>query len=54
MTDDKADIFISYAHLDNAPQMEDKEGWVTKFHKYLEPRLKTILGKKSLKIWRDI
>lgn len=52
MSNERADIFISYAHQDNMGLYED-EGWVTKFHRHLEQRLKTILGDKQLKIWRD-
>lgn len=57
MPQNQADIFISYAHLDNTGSMDEvdnpKEGWVSKFHQHLEPRLKTILGSKDVKIWRD-
>lgn len=57
MSDNQADIFISYAHLDNKGILDDSpeadNGWVSKFHKHLEPRLKTILGDKKIKIWRD-
>lgn len=30
------DIFISYAHIDDAPLMTGEEGWVSKFHQSLE------------------
>ncbi|MGK7907821.1 MAG: TIR domain-containing protein [Synechococcus sp.] len=46
------DVFISYAHIDNQPLLEDSKGWVTRFHHILETRLAQLLGAKA-KIWRD-
>ncbi|MEM9567130.1 MAG: toll/interleukin-1 receptor domain-containing protein [Cyanobacteria bacterium P01_E01_bin.34] len=46
------DVFISYAHIDNEPLLEDSKGWVTRFHKILEKRLAQFMGVKP-KIWRD-
>ena len=46
------DVFISYAHIDNQPLLEDSKGWVTRFHRILETRLAQLLGAKP-KIWRD-
>lgn len=46
------DIFISYAHIDDAPLMTGEEGWVAKFHQSLEVLIRQILG-DAPKIWRD-
>jgi len=46
------DIFISYAHIDNAPPPDKKDGWVTFFHTALQVRLRQLLG-AELAIWRD-
>jgi len=46
------DLFISYAHVDNLPTPDDSEGWVTRFHKYLEAYLSQSLGEEA-KVWRD-
>ena len=46
------DIFISYAHLDNQPLIEDAEGWVSQFHRAVEVRVDQLIGKK-LSVWRD-
>ncbi|MDJ0701911.1 MAG: TIR domain-containing protein [Leptolyngbyaceae cyanobacterium MO_188.B28] len=48
------DIFISYAHLDNAPlPLDDRtQGWVSNFHTCLDAFLGEYLGRKP-KIWRD-
>jgi len=45
-TDTIFDIFISYAHGDN------KQGWVTQFHKKLEDRLTVVQGREP-HIFRD-
>lgn len=49
------DIFISYAHIDNAPLAKNQEGWVTFFHTALQARLRQWLGVSNdvLVIWRD-
>lgn len=44
-------IFISYAHVDNK-RTPDSDGWVTRFHEYLESYLSMNLGSEA-KIWRD-
>ncbi|MEL7086630.1 MAG: TIR domain-containing protein [Cyanobacteria bacterium J06597_1] len=46
------DVFISYAHIDNQPLLEESKGWVTRFHRILETRLAQLIGAKP-KIWRD-
>jgi hypothetical protein len=46
------DIFISYAHIDNEPLVEEYPGWVTAFHRVLEKRLRQLLGEEP-SIWRD-
>ena len=46
------DLFISYAHLDNAPLFDSDQGWVDLLHKRLEIRLAQLLGEKP-RIWRD-
>ncbi len=45
-------LFISYAHVDNLPTPDDDQGWVTRFHKYLEAYLSQNMGEEA-KIWRD-
>lgn len=46
------DIFISYAHADNEPLVEDYPGYISTFVQTLERRLKAKLG--NLSVWRDI
>ncbi|MBS1809643.1 MAG: TIR domain-containing protein [Acidobacteria bacterium] len=46
------EIFISYAHADNAPLAEGLEGWVDLFHERLRIRLRQLLG-RDVPIWRD-
>ncbi|WP_263383610.1 toll/interleukin-1 receptor domain-containing protein [Granulicella arctica] len=46
------DLFISYAHIDNAPLAAMQEGWVTRFHLSLTSLLSMRLGKQA-RIWRD-
>jgi hypothetical protein len=48
----KYDLFISYAHLDNEPDIPDAEGWVKYFHYTLEKRLTKRLGREA-NIFRD-
>jgi hypothetical protein len=52
MSDSDYDLFISYAHIDNAPLGQQSEGWVSTFHKNLEMRLGQLLGRKP-RIWID-
>ncbi len=44
-------LFISYAHIDNLSP-DNSEGWVTRFHKYLETYLSQSMGEEA-KVWRD-
>jgi hypothetical protein len=46
------DIFISYAHLDNASLSDGRDGWVSAFEADLSALLAGRLGKKPT-IWRD-
>jgi hypothetical protein len=43
--------FISYGHTDNIPT-PDEDGWVTRFHKFLNAYLSAELG-EAARIWRD-
>jgi uncharacterized protein YijF (DUF1287 family) len=44
----KWDLFLSYAHVDNA------EGWVERFHKQLAVKLDQLGGRAGeIQIWRD-
>jgi hypothetical protein len=45
-------LFISYAHLDNAPLTEQQQGWITRFHTSLAALLSMRMGRKA-EIWRD-
>jgi hypothetical protein len=45
-------VFISYAHIDNASLSGTKEGWIDALHDRLKKRLAMLLG-KELEIWRD-
>ncbi|MEM8806175.1 MAG: toll/interleukin-1 receptor domain-containing protein [Cyanobacteria bacterium P01_G01_bin.38] len=45
-------IFISYAHVDNAPEGERQKQWVSDFHRDLEKCLNRVWGQKP-DIWRD-
>ena len=47
------DIFISYAHIDDTPLMEEEAGWISKFHTTLDALVKQIAG-DDLTIWRDL
>ena len=46
------DLFISYAHIDNAFFPGGSKGWIDMLHERLEIRLAQLLGKKP-NIWRD-
>ena len=46
------DVFISYAHIDNATLQKGQEGWIDMLHKALELRLGQLLG-EAPRIWRD-
>ncbi len=45
------DIFISYVHDDNDPEIEGEDGWVDQFYKYLDTKLNK--HNKEIKIWWD-
>ena len=45
-------VFISYAHLDNKPLLQNKEGWISKFDEALTNLLSQKIGEEA-KIWRD-
>ena len=46
------DLFISYAHIDNAFFPGGTKGWIDMLHERLEIRLAQLLGEKP-NIWRD-
>ena len=46
------DLFISYAHFDDAPMFEGQKGWIEVFHQALEVRLRQLLGEEAF-VWRD-
>jgi hypothetical protein len=46
------DAFISYAHIDNEPLPNEKDGWVTIFDKALRQVLSRYTGRDA-SIWRD-
>jgi|GEM_PF-161607 len=48
-----SDIYISYAHLDNRPLFDGREGWVDTFRKALEIRLEQLMGEPA-KVWQDM
>jgi TIR domain len=45
-------LFVSYAHVDDMVTPGDDQGWVTRFHKYLETYLSQSIGEQA-RIWRD-
>lgn len=48
------DIFISYAHVDNATLSPNEKGWVDTFHGHLEMELARKIGRSGLiDIWLD-
>ena len=44
------DVFISYAHIDNAAPTE---GWISALHAKVEGRLNQLLGVNNANVWRD-
>ena len=48
----KADLFISYAHIDDKALPPEKEGWISRFHVALQAFLEERLGRR-VEIWRD-
>jgi len=49
----KNDLFISYAHIDNARFTEIEKGWIDLLHEALDWRLPQLMG-GPVKIWRDL
>jgi len=47
------DIFVSYAHVDNEPDFDEEDGWVTTLQKLLMRRLRKLLGRDCFSLWRD-
>jgi hypothetical protein len=45
-------LFISYAHIDDAPLNAGQKGWISRFHTSLDAMLSMRLGRDA-KIWRD-
>jgi hypothetical protein len=45
-------LFVSYAHVDDLPTPGEEQGWVTRFHHYLEAYLSQSIGEEA-RIWRD-
>jgi hypothetical protein len=52
MNRNEQQIFVSYAHIDNARFRQDQDGWVDYFHSALEVELKQSIG-EGFKFWRD-
>ncbi len=48
----ETDVFISYAHIDNAPLVPGEEGWISNLHHALAARLPQLIG-GEVRIWRD-
>src|SRR6516225_5527924 len=48
-----ADVFISYSHIDDYPFGENESRWVTQFHRNIEIRVRSYLG-RPITIWRDL
>jgi hypothetical protein len=46
------DLFISYSHVDDLPFGENESRWVSEFHRNLEIRVHTYVG-RGVAIWRD-
>ena len=47
------DIFISYAHVDNAA-VDEAAGWVTRFREHLDVQLSKRVGRMgAVKVWQD-
>jgi hypothetical protein len=45
------DIFISYAHIDNEPEYEDQQGWLSVFQGAFRKRLSRELGRSANVFW---
>jgi hypothetical protein len=48
----KNQVFISYAHIDNARFTGTEKGWIDRLHEALDWRLPQLMG-EPVKIWRD-
>lgn len=48
----KTDVFISYSHVDNRPELGEQQGWVAKFHGLLAQRLWKKAG-REVQVWWD-
>lgn len=48
----ETDLFISYAHIDNAPLLPDEKGWISRFHASLQTFVNMRMGRR-VEIWRD-
>jgi hypothetical protein len=46
------DIFISYVHDDNEPEITGADGWIDQFYQYLDRKLKK--HDKNISIWWDV
>jgi TIR domain/Domain of unknown function (DUF4062) len=46
------DVFISYAHIDNEPDLPNQQGWVSIFQGALRTRLSKALG-REVDVWWD-
>jgi hypothetical protein len=46
------EIFISYAHLDDASLIEGQKGWISQLHRALEVRVSQLAG-RQVRVWRD-
>lgn len=46
------DVFLSYTHLDNKPDLSDQQGWVSIFQSALRTRLSKCLGREAA-VWWD-
>ena len=46
-------VFISYAHLDNATSTDDEIGWIDLFCKKFDLQLRQIHGSNAPRIWWD-
>ena len=48
------DVFVSYAHVDDEPELGEKDGWVTTLVSTLKKRLAQKLGRSdALSLWMD-
>ena len=51
---DAADIFISFAHVDDAPLSGNDKGWITHFVGNLRKRVTQKMGREeNYRLWKD-